>query len=113
MTRPYETSPPKPEVNLESRQPQFSTLPANTPSLVQPLKLLMKHRKPNSGRAESKDVGLAELVLREPRVESYHVADAAEGGGRHLEVLCRDEPGYAFAAGRGGEGSEVAVSGLR
>ena len=69
-------------------------------------KLYLRTRHSSAGH--SQQVRLAQLVLREARVEANHVAHAPEARGRHLQLLGRDEPGYAFAAGRRREGAGVA-----
>lgn len=56
-------------------------------------------------------VRLTKRVLREPRVEPDHVPHAPKTLRCDLEPLCRDEPGDAFAAGRGSEGASVARGG--
>jgi hypothetical protein len=53
------------------------------------------------------DVGLAEQVLRESRVETDHIPHAAKSRGLDLESLRRHEPRDALAARRGGEGAGV------
>lgn len=60
-------------------------------------------------RRHVEDVGLAQQVLRDPRVELDHVRDAAHGRRGDLEPLRRHQPVDALAAGRRRQGARVAV----
>lgn len=60
-------------------------------------------------RRHVEDIGFAQQVLRDPRVELDHVRDAAHGRRRHLEPLRRHQPVDALAAGRRRQGARVAV----